>query len=200
MEKLSESPWASKAKEHWKKYRPKMYAALVASGKLNYHLKQAVERTKDQYCRAIEDGMEPHEAWEAVRESYLFLPSEEDQPSLGEDPNPEPEPTPVGEIPAHENTRRPKKLSISLLGRSVYSPRLWRSSETCPRHPSSFTRVAVSHETLAAGQRNQTASLLPHGILLSRFLGALYSQCMRSEPKPCRRFRKMRITARFSLT
>jgi len=29
--------------------------------------------------------MEPNEAWEAVRENHLFLPSEEDQPSLGEE-------------------------------------------------------------------------------------------------------------------
>src|SRR5262252_6978533 len=56
--------------------------------------------------------MEPHEAWEAVRENHLFLPSEEDQLSLGEDPNPEPEPTPVAEFPALRITevlRRPSE-------------------------------------------------------------------------------------------
>jgi hypothetical protein len=29
----------------------------------------AVDQTKDEYAQAIENGMEPHEAWEAVREN-----------------------------------------------------------------------------------------------------------------------------------
>jgi len=56
--------------------------------------------------------MEPHEAWEAVRENHLFLPSEEDELSLGENPNPEPEPTPVAEFRALRITevlRRPSE-------------------------------------------------------------------------------------------
>ncbi len=93
MEKLSQSPWASQAKEHWQKYRPKMYKALQEKGTLHKHLNAAVERTGNEYCQAIENGMEPHEAWEAVRENHLFLPSEQDQPSLGEDPNPQPDPS-----------------------------------------------------------------------------------------------------------
>ena len=46
MEKLSTSPWASKAKENWRKYRPKMYRALEAKGTLNKYLNKAVEQTK----------------------------------------------------------------------------------------------------------------------------------------------------------
>ena len=110
MEDHSQSPWYGQAKEHWKKYRPKMFKALQESGKLNHHLNNAVERTGDEYCKAIEDGMEPHEAWEAVRENHLFLPSEQDQPSLGEDPNPEPEPTPVAEIPAPRKYATPEEV------------------------------------------------------------------------------------------
>ena len=91
MEDHSQSPLYSQAKEHWKEYRPKMYKALEERGTLKKHLNSAVERTGNEYCQAIEDGLEPQEAWEIVRENYLFLPSEEDMPSLGEDPNPEPD-------------------------------------------------------------------------------------------------------------
>ena len=34
-EKLSTSPWAREAKEHWRRNRPKMYKALEAKGTLN---------------------------------------------------------------------------------------------------------------------------------------------------------------------
>lgn len=105
MEDHSQSPWYSQAKEHWKKYRPKMYAALEKKGTLHKHLNAAVEQTRDEYAQAIYNGMEPHEAWEAVRENHLFLPSEEDQPSLGVDPNPEPDPSALA-----STTRSPLKM------------------------------------------------------------------------------------------
>jgi hypothetical protein len=54
--------------------------------------------------------MEPHEAWELVRENHLFLPSEEDQPSLGEDPNPEPEPIPVAADPRPRKYATPEEV------------------------------------------------------------------------------------------
>jgi hypothetical protein len=117
LEELSESPWASQAKEHWKKHRPKLYA---------------VERTKDQYYRAIEDGMEPHEAWEAVRENYLFLPSEEDQPSLGEDPNPKPESTLAAEIPAPRQCAAQEEVKHFLARGGVYSPCRRKNSGDMP--------------------------------------------------------------------
>jgi hypothetical protein len=98
MEKLSSSPWATDAKEHWKKYRPKMYAALERSGKLNQHLNMAVEQTKNDYAQMIEDGMPVDAAWEAVRERYLFLPTEKDVPVLGENPNPILDPGDQGSI------------------------------------------------------------------------------------------------------
>jgi len=89
----SQSPWYAQAKEHWANYRPKMFSAMQRSGRLNLHLNNAVEQTQNEYARAIGNGMEPDEAWEAVRENHLFLPSEEDMPSLGVDPNPQPDPS-----------------------------------------------------------------------------------------------------------
>jgi hypothetical protein len=53
----------------------------------------------------------------------LFLPSEEDQPSLGEDPNPEPEPTPVAEIPAPREYATPEEVKHFLArARRVLAP------------------------------------------------------------------------------
>jgi hypothetical protein len=64
------------------------------------------------YAQAIEDGMEPHEAWGGSEGESPVSTSEEDQLSLGEDPNQEPEPTPVAEFPALRITevlRRPSE-------------------------------------------------------------------------------------------
>ena len=59
MEKLSTSPWARQAKEHWKEHRPKMYAALEKSGQLNHRLNRAVEQTGDDYVDMLHNGMPP---------------------------------------------------------------------------------------------------------------------------------------------
>ena len=75
---------------HWHKYRPQMYAELHANGKLHEMAIAADEATAED-----EDAM--HEALmkqgypspiafemarEAVRERYVYLPSEEDVPEL----------------------------------------------------------------------------------------------------------------------
>ena len=81
---------AREALRHWHKYRPRMYAELHASGKLHEMAIAADEAT-------AEDEMDLHEALmrqgyaspiafemarEAVRERYIYLPSEEDVPEL----------------------------------------------------------------------------------------------------------------------
>ena len=81
------SPWAQQAVEHWRKYRPKMYAQLFQSGELYERAEKAVQQTNKEYQDGITSGMLPHESWEVVRERYLFLPAEEDVPLLGENPN-----------------------------------------------------------------------------------------------------------------
>lgn len=80
------SPWAERAKAHWKEYRPKMYAELEKAGTLDEEAQKASDQTEEEYCQAIEDGMSPDGAWEMLRERYLFPPSEEDVPLLGENP------------------------------------------------------------------------------------------------------------------
>ena len=84
MKKKDLSPWAREAVEHWRKYRPKMYADLFKNGELYQRAENAAQQTNNEYQDGITRGMLPHESWEAVRENHLFLPTEEDVPHLGE--------------------------------------------------------------------------------------------------------------------
>ncbi len=83
---------AHQAKEHWKKLRPRMYTELKASGDLEPLARAAAERTRKAHANLIEQGWAPDQAWEAVRENWVFLPSEEDLPNLGENPDSFPDP------------------------------------------------------------------------------------------------------------
>lgn len=81
---------ARAALRHWHKHRPRMYAELHASGKLHKMAIAADEATfadedalhnalmKQGYASPIAFEM----ARQAVRERYIYLPSEEDVPEL----------------------------------------------------------------------------------------------------------------------
>ncbi|MCG7932623.1 MAG: hypothetical protein N0E44_21625 [Candidatus Thiodiazotropha lotti] len=75
--------WISKAKEHWKEFQPTRYQELKESGQLEQALQQAAEQTHLEMSELEEAGYQNHEAWEMVRERYLFpkeeLGLEEDQ-------------------------------------------------------------------------------------------------------------------------
>ena len=83
---------AHKAKEHWKNVRPRMYAELKASGKLDELAQAAARSTREAVAALVEKGWSDDQAWEAVREDWVFLPSEEDLPNLGENPDSFPDP------------------------------------------------------------------------------------------------------------
>ncbi|MCG8004246.1 MAG: hypothetical protein JAY88_12405 [Candidatus Thiodiazotropha lotti] len=68
--------WISKAKEHWKEFQPTRYQELKESGQLEQALQQAAEQTHLEMSELEEAGYQNHEAWEMVRERYLFLPEE----------------------------------------------------------------------------------------------------------------------------
>ncbi len=55
-------------REHWKKYRPKMYAELEESSDLAESLHAAQERTSDLMDSLLAGGMPHHQAWELARE------------------------------------------------------------------------------------------------------------------------------------
>ena len=72
------------AEKHWRKFCPKMVAELEAMGRLQEMLLEAEQRTEADLDRIrrqlIQWGQTPQlahdQAWELVRERYLFLPPE----------------------------------------------------------------------------------------------------------------------------
>jgi len=94
--------WVGEAKQHWKEFRPKLYEELQKSGKLHEAAVRAAQQTQDDLLDAVNKGQDYQSAWEAVRERYLYLPSEEDQPDLAANPGSSPE-----EIPQETTTASP---------------------------------------------------------------------------------------------
>jgi hypothetical protein len=72
------------AEKHWREFRPRMVAELEAANQLHAMLLTAEEQTEtelDQLRRQlIQQGATPQsahdQAWEMVRERYIFLPPE----------------------------------------------------------------------------------------------------------------------------
>jgi len=70
------------AKEHLRKFRPKIYQQLKESGELQDYLLDLQDRAMGQLGQMIENGALYHEAKEIVNQ-MLFPPSEEEEPVLG---------------------------------------------------------------------------------------------------------------------
>jgi hypothetical protein len=72
------------AEQHWREFRPKMVGDLEATGQLHALLLDAEEKTKDEMVTLRMELMQrgataqqAHtQAWEMVREKYIFLPPE----------------------------------------------------------------------------------------------------------------------------
>ena len=71
--------------EHLKEHRPKMYAELVGSVKLEATAHQMWEEYTNQLANLVDNKVPYNQAQELCRE-IAFPPSEQDQPHLGEDP------------------------------------------------------------------------------------------------------------------
>src|SRR5688500_17047477 len=68
--------WKEQARRHWKEFGPTLYHELLKNGRLDEFLTNAAERTHREMTELQRAGYQHHEAWEVVRESYLFLPEE----------------------------------------------------------------------------------------------------------------------------
>jgi hypothetical protein len=68
--------WISQAREHWKEHQPTRFRELSKAGKLGKALRDAAERTHREMSSLEAQGYRNHEAWEIVRERYLFPPQE----------------------------------------------------------------------------------------------------------------------------
>lgn len=68
--------WMNQAKEHWKEFQPTKFKALQAAGTLDEALQSAADQTSKEMGDLRASGFNHQEAWEIVRESYLFPPQE----------------------------------------------------------------------------------------------------------------------------
>jgi hypothetical protein len=68
---------------HWRKYRPKMSADLVAQGAFDQAVTSAARLTEEAFNNIL-GGQDFYAAWEQVRNMWAFLPDEEDEPVLGQ--------------------------------------------------------------------------------------------------------------------
>lgn len=72
--------WINKARSHWEEFQPKRVSALKKQGTLELALKQAAEQTYLEVNALEERGYQPDEAFQMVRELYLFPPPEDQEP------------------------------------------------------------------------------------------------------------------------
>jgi len=103
------SPWAIEAKEHLQKYRPKMASELQSQGKLDDWAQSAANRAVEESVQSRYNGMEPLEAQRQAKLNNYLLPSEEDSPELGADPNALPDPASLITSPGANPRKRPQK-------------------------------------------------------------------------------------------
>ncbi|MCP4992504.1 MAG: hypothetical protein GY934_01775 [Gammaproteobacteria bacterium] len=68
--------WINQAKEHWREFQPARYRELHEAGTLDQALTVAAEQTHREMSQLEDQGFQNHEAWEMVRERYLFPPEE----------------------------------------------------------------------------------------------------------------------------
>jgi hypothetical protein len=91
--------WATEAKQHLLKYRPKMAKQLEEEGKLDDWARSAAEKAGEEYSLSVENGMFPLEAESEARKNYMFLPAEDDLPQIGVSRNTLPDPASLVTIP-----------------------------------------------------------------------------------------------------
>ena len=71
--------WIELGRQHWKEFLPNRYRELKAAGTLDEALKTAAELTYLEADQLEQNGFQPDEAWQMVRENYLLLPPEGSQ-------------------------------------------------------------------------------------------------------------------------
>ena len=74
--------WVNLARNHWKEFRPKMYAALKQNGELESALQEAASKTFSEVSQLEDAGYQADEAFQMVREKYLILPEEPNNDQL----------------------------------------------------------------------------------------------------------------------
>lgn len=68
--------WISQAKAHWQEHQPTRFRQLQEAGTLGKALTDAAEQTYRETSELEWSGFQPDEAFQMVRERYLFPPGE----------------------------------------------------------------------------------------------------------------------------
>lgn len=76
---MQHANWIAQARAHWMEHRPQMVARLTKSGTLEQALTEAATATAEGMRALTTQGLTQDEAWQQVREQYLFLPEEPSQ-------------------------------------------------------------------------------------------------------------------------
>jgi hypothetical protein len=69
--------WINQAKAHWREFQPKKYKVLKAAGSLDEALQEAAQQTAQEMEELQSQGFDREQAWEMLRNEYLFPPEEE---------------------------------------------------------------------------------------------------------------------------
>lgn len=76
-----------KIESHWRKYRPTMVKQLERKGLLEESVRAVADLTSEALYHLVADNKMPlDQARELVMQEWAYLPSEEDQPELGTNP------------------------------------------------------------------------------------------------------------------
>lgn len=78
--------WVHEARQHWKEHLPTRFAALKKAGKLDSSLQEAANQTYLELQQLEDSGLTPEEAWQMVREEYLFPRAESDGAATSSEP------------------------------------------------------------------------------------------------------------------
>jgi hypothetical protein len=76
--------WINQAESHWKEHQPKLYQMHKKQRTLKLALNQAAEKTMIEVSELESQGYQPDEAFQMVREKYLFPPQESSEASRPE--------------------------------------------------------------------------------------------------------------------
>ena len=72
--------WIGQAGHHWEEHLPTLYREHLADGTLPQALRRAAELTAREMDALMAAGFDHEQAWEMVREQYLFRPPEPEKP------------------------------------------------------------------------------------------------------------------------
>lgn len=76
-------PWGRQAIQHWRRWRPKMFQALLLAGRQWEAAWRQEQAAKQAMGELLDAGFQWEEAWERVAPEYLLFPDEAAQPRLG---------------------------------------------------------------------------------------------------------------------